>query len=153
GREVALRRSLERVLQHYELVVLDCPPGLSLLGINAILAADGLIVPVSAEPMAADALDATLASIDRVPVRLHGAGRLVGILLTQIDPRRSVTRETGERLRAAYRDRVFHTELRWTAALAAAPAAQHPPPAADDFKRLGGEVLQRLAAIKHDRPR
>ena len=152
GREVALRRLLERVLPHYEVVILDCPPGLSLLGVNAILAADGVIVPVVAEPMAADALEATLQSIDRVRVRMHASGRLAGILLTQIDPRRAVTRDTSERLRAAYREQVFHTELRWTAALAAAPGAGRLPAATDDFKRLAGEVLQRLTATRHERP-
>jgi chromosome partitioning protein len=151
GREVALRRMLERVLDHYELIVIDCPPGLSLVGVNAILAADGLIVPVATEPMAADALDGLLTSIDRVRVRMHSASRLVGILLTLLDPRRPLTRETAERLRAEYRDQVFHTELRWTAALAASPGAHRPPAASDAFRRLGGEVLHRLAALRHAR--
>lgn len=151
GREVALRRTLERVLAHYELIVLDCPPGLSLLGINAILAADGLVVPVAAEPLAADALDGLLASIDRVRTRMRSAARLLGILLTQVDSRRPLTRETGERLRAEYRDQMFHTELRWTSALASAPAARRPPAATDAFRRLGGEVLHRLAAPRHQR--
>jgi chromosome partitioning protein len=146
GREVALKRMLERVLSHYELIVLDCPPGLSLLGINALLASDGVIVPVSAEPLAAEALEGLLASLDRVRARMHTAARLLGIVLTQIDPRRPLTRETGERLRAEYREQVFHTELRWSAALAASPNARRPPASLDAFRRLGGEVLHRLAA-------
>jgi len=152
GREVALRRALERVQSHYELILLDCPPGLSLLGINAILAADGLLVPVAADPLAAGALDGLLASIERVRARMEPTARLLGIVLTQIDPRRPLTRETGERLRAEYRDQVFHTELRWTAALAAAPDARRPPAPTDPFRRLGGEVLHRLAAARHERP-
>jgi chromosome partitioning protein len=149
GREVVLRRMLERVLPHYELIVLDCPPGLSLLGVNAMLAADGLIVPVNAEPMAVEALDALLGSLDRVRTRMQSSGRLLGLLLTQIDPRRPLTRETADRLRAAYRDQVFHTELRWSAAVSDAPGVGRLT-AADAFKRLGGEVLQRLAAARHE---
>jgi chromosome partitioning protein len=151
GREIVLRRMLERVIEHYELVVIDCPPGFSLLSINAILAADGLIVPVAAEPLSADALDGLIASLDRVRARLQSPARLLGILLTQLDPRRPLTRETGERLRAEYRDLVFHTELRWSAAIAAAPSAGRLPTATDAFRRLGGEVLHRLAAARHDR--
>ena len=151
GREVALRRMLERVREHYELTVIDCPPGLSLLSINAILAADGLVVPVTAEPLAAEALESLVASLDRVRTRMHTGTRLLGIVLTQTDPRRAVTRETGERLRAEYRDQVFHTELRWSAAIAGAPDARRPPAATDAFRRLGGEVLHRLAAARHDR--
>src|SRR5262249_15375376 len=82
---------------------------------------------VAAEPLAADALDGLLASIDRVRTRMRSAARLLGILLTQVDSRRPLTRETGERLRAEYRDQMFHTELRWTSALASAPAARRPP--------------------------
>ena len=151
GREVALRRVLERVLAHYELLILDGPPGLTLLGINAILAADAVIVPVSAEPMAVDALDPLLASFERVRSRMHAGSRLLGIVLTQVDPRRPLSRETVERVRAEYRDRVFHTDIRWSAALAAAPGARRPPAASDAFKRLGIEVLQRLAALRQNR--
>jgi chromosome partitioning protein len=152
GREIALRRMLDRVRALYELIVIDCPPGLSLLSVNAILASDGLIVPVAAEPLAADALDALLASIDRVRARMQAATRVLGIVLTQMDSRRHVTRETGERLRAEYRDQVFHTEVRWTAAIAAAPAARRPPSATDAYRRLGGEVLARLGAARHAHP-
>ena len=151
GREVALRRVLERVVPLYDLIVLDCPPGLSLLGINAILAADGLVVPVAAEPLAADALEGLLASVERVRSRMQPAARLLGIVLTQVDPRRPLTRETAERLRAEHRDHVFHTELRWTAAIAASPDARRPPAPTDAFRRLGGEVLHRLAALRHER--
>ena len=151
GREIALRRALERVLAHYELIVLDCPPGLSLLGINAIVAADGVIVPVTAEPMAADALDGLLASLERVRARMQARTRLLGIVLMKIDPRRPLNRETVDRLRAEYRDQVFHTEIRWSATLAGAPGARQLPASTDAFRRLGGEVLHRLAAARHDR--
>src|SRR5207237_5110146 len=104
GREAALRRMLERVDEHYEVVVLDCPPGLSLLGVNAIVAADGLVVPVSPEPLAADALDPLLASIERVRLRMHARSRLLGLVLTQVDPRRAQSRESIDRIRAEHRD-------------------------------------------------
>ena len=106
-------------------------------------------MPVTAEPLAANALEALLASLDRVRARMHTAIRLLGIVLTQIDPRRPLTRETGDRLRAEYREQVFHTGLRWSAALAASPNTRRPPASLDAFRRLGGEVLHRLAAARH----
>ena len=151
GREVALRRMLERVSDLYELVILDCPPALSLLGINAIVAADGLIVPVTPEPLAIDALDALLTSVDRVRTRMRVRGRLIGIVISQVDPRRAPSREAVERLHTEHRDDVFHTEIRWTASLADAPDARCPPVSGDAFRRLGGELLHRLSSLRRNR--
>jgi len=149
GREAALQRMLERITDHYELVIVDGPPGFSLLTIAAIVAADGLVVPVTAEPMAVDALDPFLASTDRVRVRMQVRAPLLGLVLTQVDPRRSVSREASERLRAEYRDQVFHTEIRWTTTLSVAPQGRRPPVPNDACRRLGGEVLHRVAALLH----
>ncbi len=156
GRELALRRALERVGGQYELIVLDCPPSLSLLGINAIVAADGLVIPVVPEPLSAEALNGLLASIERVHTRMSSKSPILGILLALVEPQRKMTTEIAERLRAEHRDRIFHTEIRWTSALAAAPAARKTifaaaprSVSADAFRRLAGEVLQRLPAIRH----
>lgn len=156
GRETALRRMLERLTSQYELIILDCPPGLSLLSVNAIVAADGLIVPVAPEPLAIEALDTLLGAVERVRSRMTARGRLVGILLSLVDPQRKHGREIAERLRAAHPESVFLTEIRTANALSEAPAARKTigmaspkSPSADAFRRLAGEVLQRLPAIRH----
>jgi chromosome partitioning protein len=156
GREAMLRRMLDRVTAHYDLIILDCPPSLSLLNINAIVAADGLIIPVVPEPLAAEALDTLLATVERVRARMTSRARIVGILLNIIDPQRKHTREIAERLRAEHRDKVFHTEIRQTTALSEAPGARKTIAAAapksasaDAFRRLAGEILERLPAIRH----
>jgi chromosome partitioning protein len=156
GREATLRRMLDRVTAHYDLIILDCPPGLSLLNINAIVAADGLIIPVVPEALAAEALDTLLATVERVRARMTSRARIVGILLNVIDPQRKHTREIAERLRAEHRDKVFHTEIRQTTALSEAPAvrktiavAAPKSASADAFRRLAGEILQRLPALRH----
>lgn len=151
GREALLGRALERIATHYDLIVLDCPPGMSLLAVNAIVAADALVVPVTPEPLATGALEGLLATVERVRSRMQARARLLGIVVTQVDPRRAQHGEAIDRLRAEFRDAVFHTEIRWSGALAAAPAAQRPPAASDAFRRLAGEVLHRLAALRHDR--
>src|SRR5947209_204985 len=94
GREGMVRRMLDRIASHYDLIILDCPPGLSLLNVNAIVAADGLLIPVVADPLAAEALDILLASIDRVRARMTSPGQVLGILLNAIDPQRKEGRES-----------------------------------------------------------
>ena len=155
GREVALRRMLERIGLHYDIVVLDCPPSLSLLGINAIVAADAIIVPVSPEPLDVDALDSVMGAIDRVRLRMSTSSAPLGILLSLVEPQRRHTREIADRMRAERRDAVFHTEIRWTAALSTAPESHQTifesaprSSSADAFKRLAGEVLQRFGSGK-----
>jgi len=154
GRELALAKMLERAKPHYELIVLDCPPGMSLLAINVLLAADALLIPVSPEPLAAGALEGLFAAIQRARTRMLSKSRLLGVVLTEVDPARKPTREIVDQLRASDRDRVLHTEIRWAAELSEAPAARKPivtlapkSPAADSFRRLAAEVLQRLPAV------
>ena len=155
GRETMLRRTLDRVAAHYDLIILDCPPSLSLLSVNAIVAADGIIIPVVPDPIVAEALHTLLVTIDRVRDRMTSRGKILGILLSGVDPERKHMREIAERLRALYRDDVFHTEIRYSTALIDAPAARKPvaafapkSPSADVYRRLAGEVLQRLPGLR-----
>lgn len=151
GREGALARALERIVAHYELILLDCPSGMSLLGVNALVAADALIVPVTPEPLAVAALEGLFASVERVRARMRAHSRLLGIAVTQVDPRRAVHGPTIDRLHAEFREAVFHTEIRWTAALATAADAQRPPAPSDPLRRLAGEVLHRLSPLRYER--
>ena len=153
GRELTVRRLLERAAD-YEIIVLDCPPGFSLLTINALVAADGLVIPVTPEPLAVEGLENLLGSIERVRARMRSGLRILGLVLSQSDPQRKHGREVVERLRAEFRERVFHTEIRWQGSLAHAPADrqtifQKAPKsaAADAFRRLAGEVLHRLPSL------
>jgi chromosome partitioning protein len=156
GREVALDRVLERAKPHYDIIVLDCPPGMSLLAVNAILASDALLIPVCPEPLVSESLEMLFLALQRVRARLVPRSRIIGVVLTAVDPSRKTTRDAIERLRAAERDRVLNTEIRWTAALSEAPRARKTvfahatrSASADQFRRLAGEVLQRLQSIHH----
>ena len=155
GRELMVRRLLERAVRDYDVIVIDCPPGFSLLTINALVAADGLVIPVTPEPLTVDALENLLGSIERVRARMRSNVRILGLVLTQGDPQRKQGREVSERLRSEFRDRLFHTEIRWQAALALAPSDRQTifekapkSPAADAFRRLAGEVLQRMPSLR-----
>ena len=156
GREATLRHALKRVRPAYDLVLLDCPPSLSLVGVNAIVASDAVLVPVPPQPMAIEALPSLLTAIDTVRRRIATRTRILGILITMARPARRGRDDLRDRLRAEYRDRVFSTEIAHADTLQ--EAAGHARPilsfaprsaAADAFRRLAGEVLQRL---RHGRP-
>jgi chromosome partitioning protein len=152
GRETALQRLLQQLTGEYDMIALDCPPSLSLLAVNALVSAHALIVPVVPEPLALEALDNLLANLDRVRGRLQFDAPLLGILLSIVDPRRKNVRDVADQIRGEYRDGVFHTEIRWSAALAAAPvgggAILSQRSSGDAFRRLAGEVLHRLPSIR-----
>jgi len=155
GRELVLTRMLERAREDYEAIVIDGPPGFSLLTVNALVAADGIVVPVTADTLSIDGLENLLGSIERVRARMRARVRLLGLVLSQIDAQHRHSRDIVERIRAEFRERVFHTEIRWMPALAEAPAARRTvvdkapkSAAADAFRRLAGEVLHRLPSIR-----
>ena len=147
GREGTLRQSLRRLDSRYELVVLDCPPSLSLVGVNALVAANGVVIPVPPQPLALEGLRQLIGSIETLRRRVGAEARILGVLLTLAGPET----EHSAQLRAEYRERIFHTEIAASRALQDAPGAgqtifQHAPRsrAADSFRRLAGEVLERL---------
>lgn len=155
GRELTLKHLLRRIRARYDVVILDCPPNLSLLGINALVAADGLIVPVTPHYLATEGLASLMQAIDTVRTRLGTRGRLLGILLTMVPPHGGVS-DARRTLRTRYHDRVFKTEIRRSAALERAPAAGQTiltfaprSAAAASFRRLAGEVLERTRHRRH----
>lgn len=154
GRELTLRRALQQVRGRYEFVILDCPPSLSLIGVNALVAADALVVPVTPQFLAIEGLTNMLSAVDEVRKRLGARAKLLGILLTMVGPGKMCA-EVRERLRSQHRDRVFHTEIATSRALEEAPASgrtifQCGPRtrAADAFQRLAGEILERISGWK-----
>jgi chromosome partitioning protein len=155
GRESTLRHALEPLGSRYELIVLDCPPGLSLIAVNALVAATGILIPIPPQPLALQGLHHLMGSIDTVRRRVGSEARILGILITMAGPDTTHGAALRERLRAEYRDRVFHTEIATSRALQEAPATfetifQHAPRsrAADSFRRLAGEVLERLRTTR-----
>jgi chromosome partitioning protein len=153
GRESTLKQLLRRLDSRYDVIVLDCPPSLSLVGINALVAADGVLIPVPLQPLAVEGLSYLIGSIETVRRRLGTRARLLGILLTMtaVDADRTLER----RLRAKYRDRVFDTAIQMSRALQEAAGVSktifsHAPrsKAAGAFRQLASEVLERLQPIR-----
>jgi chromosome partitioning protein len=153
GREVMLTQMLAAIRHRYAVVVLDCPPGLSLLTINSLLAADGLIVPIMPRHLVIQHLPDVTAAVDRVRARLGSRARLLGLLLVMVDKRRPAERTLLERIRQQYTERVFATEIPYSTVFEDAPAAGKTvlalaprSTAARSFRQLASEVLQRAAA-------
>ena len=153
GRELALKHLLDGLRRRYGLIILDCPPNLSLVGVNALVAADALIVPVTPHHLAVEGLANLLRAVDHVRTRLGADGRLLGILLSMVPARARTANAVRRHLRRRYRDRVFATEIAASAALERAPAANQTilayaprSRAAAAFRQLAAEVLARVRA-------
>jgi chromosome partitioning protein len=151
GRELALREVLRRVRPHYDVILLDCPPTLSLMTVNAIVAADAVIVPVTPQHLALNGLVNFLASVEKARARLDVRTRVAGIVLNAVDAADALAVGTQRRIRAQYGERVFRTAIPLSRAVVGAPAKNqtvlHYAPrsrAAASFLRLAAETLERF---------
>ena len=126
GRETRLTEALEPVLSSYDFVVVDCQPSLSLMPVNALVAADAYIVPVVPQYLALEGLVNLLEAVERVEGWTGRGALLLGILLTVVDYRPRVTWEIVETIRGRYRNLVFNTEIRINTRLAEAPSSGQP---------------------------
>jgi len=151
GRERRLERSLADVRALYEFVVVDCPPSLGLLTLNALTAADGVIVPLQCEYYALEGLAALVETIDLVRERLNSQAELEGIILTMMDPRNSLTNQVSAEVRRHFGERVFRTGIPRNVRLAEAPSHGKPvllydihSKGAVAYLRLARELLERL---------
>jgi len=113
SREIVLRTYINEVKQKYDYVLLDCQPSLGMMTINALAAADSVIIPVQSHFLPIKGLEQLLQSINRVRKQLNPNLKVDGILLTMVDNRTNFAKEITSLLRNAYSDRlrVFKTEI------------------------------------------
>ncbi|MDH7484897.1 MAG: AAA family ATPase [Anaerolineae bacterium] len=126
GREYLLRDALEDIRQQYAFVLIDCGPNLGLLTINALTAADEVLIPIICEFLAMRAMGMLIQTISRVKKRLNPQLRVLGILGTMYDPRTIHTREVLDELRSFLGEKVFDIVIRKSIRFAEAPAAHQP---------------------------
>ncbi len=151
-RAVRLRERLAAA-QRFDFVLIDCPPSLNVLTLNALMAADGVLVPVQCEYYALEGLTALLDTIAGVRDHGNGALRIEGILRTMFDPRVGLTLEVSKELIEHFGDQVFRTVIPRNVRLAEAPS--HGAPAilydrqcrgAVAYMALANELLRRARA-------
>ena len=148
--EKLLKRALGSVRRRYDVIVMDSPPGLSILTLNALAAAEAFIVPVAPHRLDTEALSAFLELVESSRDRIGRKTQLLGILLTLVDHRTQVTDEVVAAVRKEYGTQVFRTEIPINVRLAEAPAQGRPifdteswSTGAAAYGHLGGEVLRR----------
>jgi len=121
-----LRAALEGTRDDFDYVVLDCPPSLGILTVNALSVADSVIVPIQCEYLALEGLSRVLQTLDRVRDSLNPSLVLEGILLTMVDPRMNLTRQVVADVRAHFPGQVFETEVPRNVRLGEAPSFGQP---------------------------
>ncbi|KAB7647724.1 ParA family protein [Polymorphobacter fuscus] len=131
-------------LGHFDHVLIDCPPSLGLLTVNALVAADGVLVPMQCEFYALEGLSQLLGTIERVRTGLNPRLHLLGIVLTMVDRRNRLTENVADDVRAVMGDKVFKTEIPRNVRLSEAPS--HGLPALlYDSRCAGSEAYVALA--------
>jgi chromosome partitioning protein len=156
GRERALEKSLAPVKGGYDYVLIDTPPSLGLLTINALVASDGVIVPVQCEYLSLRGLVQLENTLSMIRENLNPDVRIIGILPTMFDGRTLHSKEAVEILTENFGPLVFNTRIRKTVRYAEAPVKgssvlKYDPrgPAADAYRDLAKEVLNGAQARKH----
>jgi chromosome partitioning protein len=152
AREYRMRRVLEPVRAAYDLLLIDCPPSLGLLTVNALAAADEVIVPVQCEYLALEGLGQLAHTIELVRANLNPALRLRGVLLTMFDARTNLGQQVQDEVRRHF-DSTFETVIPRSVRLAEAPSHGEPIQLYDPlsagalaYERLVDELLARLRA-------
>lgn len=151
GRELILKKALTPILDSYDLIVIDCPPALGLLSVNALAAVDKVIVPVQSEYLALHGVRQLLDTIDQVRSVYNPELVVGGVLICLHDNRKRLARAVADTIRAYFGDLVFETVVRTNVSLAEAPAGgqtilEYSPKSsgAEDYAALAKEVLDSI---------
>jgi len=150
-REWRLRDSLAAVKAEYRFIVLDCPPALDLLTLNAMVAADTLLIPIQCEYFALEGVSELLETMEKVREAFNPSLRIEGVLLTMVDDRTVLSRQVAQDLRNFFSKDVFETVIPRNIRLAEAPS-HGKPIILYDLQSRGAEGYIRLAKeiLAHD---
>lgn len=126
GRELRLRRALEVVRPRYDFVLIDTPPSLGMLTLNALTAADGVIIPIQCEYLPLEGLSQLLHTIEMVRQNLNAGLLIRGLIMTMYDPRTNLSREVIEEVRRHFPNIVFRAIIPRSVKLSEAPSYGEP---------------------------
>ncbi len=144
SREVRLKRALEKVKDEYDYIIIDCPPSLGLLTINALTASDSVIIPVQCEFYALEGLSQLLSTVRLVQKHLNHDLMIDGVLLTMLDARTNLGLQVIEEVKKYFQDKVYRTIIPRNIRLSEAPSHGEPI-IIYDSKSRGAEVYLDLA--------
>jgi chromosome partitioning protein len=150
GRELRLREALAPIRGGYDVVLIDCPPSLNILTVNALIAADSVLIPMQCEFYALEGLSALVSTIEQIRLGANPGLEIEGILRTMYDPRNNLAIEVSAQLVEHFGDKVFRTVVPRNVRLAEAPSFGRPALLHDKDSRgalaylaLAGEMLRR----------
>ncbi len=143
-REFRLKDALAAIRHRYRFLLLDCPPALDLLTLNALVAADTLLVPMQAEYFALEGVAELTGTLDRVAAAFQPDLGLEGVVLTMFDPRTSLSQQVAENLKAFFGDKLYTTTIPRNIRVAEAPS-HGLPVVTYDSKSRGAEAYTQLA--------
>ena len=150
GRELRLRNALRVVRSLYDVILIDCPPALNMLTVNALVAADSVLVPMQCEYYALEGLTALVQTIEQIKGAVNPNLEIEGILRTMFDPRNNLSNEVAAQLIEHFGEKVFRTVIPRNVRLAEAPSFGRPALFHDKESRgalaylaLAGEMLRK----------
>jgi chromosome partitioning protein len=152
GREKQLALALGPITKDYDYILIDCPPSLNMLTVNALVAADGVVIPMQCEYYALEGLSSLLDTIDQIRISVNPNIKLEGLLRTMYDPRNNLANDVSAELVEHFGDQVYRTVIPRNVRLAEAPSYGKPILQYEKASRgsiaylaLAGEVLRRDA--------
>jgi chromosome partitioning protein len=150
GRETRLRFALQRVDENYDYIIIDCPPSLNMLTVNALVASDGVIIPMQCEYYALEGLSALNNTVRQIAKLINPKLKIEGILRTMYDPRNGLTNAVSAQLRKYFGDKVYRVSIPRNVRLAEAPSHGKSALAYDKnakgslaYLALAGEILRK----------
>lgn len=150
NKERRLEKSLEGTRSVYDFVIIDCPPSLNMLTVNALVAADGVVIPIQCEYYALEGLTALLNTIEKIRSVLNPKLQIDGLLRTMYDPRIALANQVSNQLNQHFGDKVYRTIIPRNVRLAEAPSHGLPVLQYDQKSRgavcylaLAGELIRR----------
>jgi chromosome partitioning protein len=149
-RAYKLREALEPERSKFDYILLDCPPALDLLTLNALVAADRLLVPMQAEYFALEGISELMHTLERVREAFNPGLEIEGVLLTMYDDRTNLAQQVTENLREFFKDKLLKTAIPRNVRLAEAPSYGKPvllydpkSRGSESYRDLGDELLKR----------
>lgn len=154
NRERVLRTALTEVINDYDFILIDCPPALSLLTLNGLCAADGVVIPMQCEYFALEGLSDLVNTIKQVHANLNRDLKVIGLLRVMFDPRITLQQQVSEQLKLHFGDKLFDVVIPRNVRLAEAPSYGLPGVVFDRASRgaqayiqFGAEMIERVRAL------
>ena len=153
GRELVLRKALKEVRKEHDLLLIDCPPALGLLTVNALVASTHLLIPIQSSYFALEGTDDLLETIEKVRARANPTLRILGVVITMHDKRTALARDIREQIQKVFGGKVFETVIAKSVRLEESPAYKESiftfapdSSGATDYYSLCEEVIERVEA-------